>query len=251
MTPNLRKEIRFNSPHRLKPYRKAVGRRVPAKTLWELYDLNLSLSKSMWPLVAGMEIGLRNSVNHHLGKTWSSDDWLVEQLGGFFINPNTNFVYMSKKIKKGIARLNYQGEEISNSTLIECLEFGFWASFFDKRQLYILKNSHNIDLLECFPGLRDKSINPKIVSDRIKRIRQFRNRIAHHEPIIFDRNGKLSMYYPELLLKDLLILKGWISNQSISKERLEEPEYHMRQLSKKIRSQNRWIFKLRYKKLLP
>ncbi len=66
-------------------------------------------------------------------------------------------------------------------------------------------------LLQIFPN-RPKGTTQKMVYNDITAIREFRNRIAHHEPICFDKNGAVNTAYMQRhynLMKAYLQYMGW------------------------------------------
>ena len=70
-------------------------------------------------------------------------------------------------------------------------------------------------LLQIFPN-RQTGLGQKAIYKELQQIKQFRNRIAHHEPICFDATGRKSMVYVQtnyaLILKYISFL-GYNKNE--------------------------------------
>ena len=75
----------------------------------------------------------------------------------------------------------------NNDKMVSALTFGYWTKLFSKKRY---KNGGKT-LLKIFPN-KAKGLNQADVYLDLTHIREFRNRIAHHEPICFDGNGNIS-----------------------------------------------------------
>jgi len=138
-----------------------------------LYDWNVCMSAVFFELVSYSEVILRNAIdaqfqpmNHAemAQNSWLADPALLNQ----------------RSIDEVLAaeqRLGFENKSPTRARVVAGLSFGFWRALINKqyKQLWI---SH---LHPAFPnGTGDRSE----VSKLLARINPFRNRLAHHDPII-------------------------------------------------------------------
>ena len=71
--------------------------------------------------------------------------------------------------------------------MVASLTMGFWTKLFSKKRY----KRGGKTLLQIFPNKKKGKTQADIYKD-LTHIREFRNRIAHHEPICFDGNGNIS-----------------------------------------------------------
>ncbi|RYF58494.1 MAG: hypothetical protein EOO39_34195 [Cytophagaceae bacterium] len=64
-------------------------------------------------------------------------------------------------------------------------------------------------LLKVFPA-RPKGVNHTDVYKRLDKINRVRNRIAHHQPICFDKYGALSVQEAEIAYQHVLEILTWL-----------------------------------------
>ena len=86
-------------------------------------------------------------------------------------------------IEKTINQLELSGK-YTNDRVVSSLTFGFWTHLFSRRPFALGGQS----LLQVFP-LRTKGLGQRAVYNELQSIKEFRNRIAHHEAICFDKTG--------------------------------------------------------------
>ncbi len=145
-----------------------------------LYRANILLSQKMYALIGVFEVILRNSIDRHFihdrGNHWLED---AVQPGGYLdVSPGCEDTFHS--IQEALERL---GVGYTHDGLITKLSFGFWTYQFAKKQFAASGNS----LLDIFPN-RPLGVSQKIVFQNLMRINDIRNRIAHYEPICFDKD---------------------------------------------------------------
>jgi hypothetical protein len=139
----------------------------------------------MYAVIGMFEIILRNSIDRHFvsvkGNTWLED---AVQTGGYLdASPGCEDLYHS-----AYECIHKLGMDYSHDALIAKLTFGFWTYQFAKKE-YAASGS---TLLQIFPN-RPFGINQKIVFKNLIRINEIRNRVAHYEPICFDKGtGSIS-----------------------------------------------------------
>ncbi len=87
----------------------------------------------------------------------------------------------------------------THDKLVASLSFGTWTFMFSKS---CYKNSGKT-LLKIFP-YKTLGMNQSVIYKELDRIRLFRNRIAHHEPLCFDHLGCIYVDYVQYIY-DLII----------------------------------------------
>lgn len=138
----------------------------------DLYNWNLNLSSEFFSILHIYEISLRNACSEALlnkiGMNWTHER-------GFH---NT----LQKDYKEDIIRLS--NKYIKNGKIIAELKFSFWQALFITSHINRLWNN---ELYKVFPNMDNtKDIKTSIeeIYKTTGKIRKFRNRIAHHEPIL-------------------------------------------------------------------
>lgn len=149
-----------------------------------LYRENLRLSQQMFTIISCFEISLRNAIDKELtgklGKDWLRDSVMS---GGIF--DNSKFDKTGKIIKKAYKGLS---SNYTHFKLIAEMEFGIWKYMFSNPQYKATGRC----LLNIFPN-KPKSTpsahyDNSFLFNELDNINKLRNRIAHHEPICFQRS---------------------------------------------------------------
>lgn len=147
----------------------------------QLYRYNLRLCQRFYGVLSLFEVILRNAVNNHYMVYFSDVDWIVNQADNGKL-----LVHDKDEIKQ--AEADYKKRGIyNNDKMVSSLTFGFWTFLFTKNNY----KKGGKTLLRIFPN-KAKGKNQADVYLDLTHIREFRNRIAHHEPICFDGNGQIS-----------------------------------------------------------
>jgi hypothetical protein len=120
------------------------------------------------------------------------NDWLITQAQSGFIVNYQDAIF--KERDKLINSNNY-----THDKLVASLSLGVWTFMFSKK---CYKNAGKT-LLQIFPK-KIHGLNQKDIYDDLDKIRLFRNRIAHHEPLCFNRSGRIYMDYVQRI-NNLLI----------------------------------------------
>jgi hypothetical protein len=186
---------------------------------FQLYILNLELSKSIFGILSVYEIILRNAINFHYINYFNDENWIVNQCkeGGLFNLPNDpNHYFSLKKIKMVQIKLN---QKFTNDRLVSELSFGFWVYLFASQQFKAGgQNIHRIFIN------RPKGINQKTIFMELNQIRLLRNRIAHHEAICFKKNFDLDQLTQQPIFDLMLKHLHWLSKDGIV-EKMKIIEY--------------------------
>ncbi len=149
---------------------------------------------------------------------------IINYLKRFYRKNNKEFKNKSKEAQEEILRKDTQyirenkGYKIKKGVMIAQSNFALWTLFFDPEP-YRYLNENSIHLIHIF-NLKiagNDENNRKKIADKLYDIRQFRNRIAHHESIIFKKQ-KFDSKYPEQIRNDILsilrLLNEDLSNYS-------------------------------------
>lgn len=190
------------SRERIEPYLKHHGNDFEKALLH--YKSNILISESFYPLLAILEVGLRNSIDYQLTRRFNDKNWFE----------NIEFVRITSRFqidRISDARTNIQSEkkEITSGRIISELSFGFWTSLFDTRFDMSLWKSLRLSFPNCPKNIRKR----KTMSSKFNGIRRLRNRIFHHEAITWNLDA-LNSYKTEItegitwLDKDLSIWLG-------------------------------------------
>ena len=176
-------EVAF-SPARLSRYRAACG--GDTRKAMTLYRYNVKLCQKYYAVLNIFEIILRNAIDRHFRAYYNDPNWIEHQLqtGGML-------AYSPKKAEaqKHIHDLMKKGK-LTPDKVVAAQSFGFWTYLFNK----IPFNAGGKKILEIFPN-KQLGLGQKAVYNELQDIKQFRNRIAHHEPICFDVLGNRNLSY--------------------------------------------------------
>jgi hypothetical protein len=157
-----------------------------------LYRYNIKLCQKLYGVLGVLEVVLRNSIDEHFKIQLSDNNWIENQAtNGFLLNSqNEIFKERDKLINNG---------KYTHDKLVASLSFGTWT-FMLSRNCY--KNSGKT-LLKIFPH-KTLGMNQSDIYRELDRIRLFRNRIAHYEPLCFDHSGSIYVDYVQYIY-DLVI----------------------------------------------
>lgn len=186
------------SKARVQKYLRACG--GDKSKAMRLYRYNARLSQDFYGVLSIFEIVLRNAINNHYLLTLGSD-WIVAQA-------RPAGLLEHEAVEVHTTESAYKKEGVySHDKMVGSFTFGFWTYLFTKRNYKVGGKT----LLQIFP-MRPKGTTQKSVYSDITAIREFRNRVAHHEPICFDRKGMISTAYMQRhyqLMKNYLGYMGW------------------------------------------
>ena len=150
-----------------------------------LYRYNIKLCQKFYGVLGVLEVALRNAVNEHFKAQLCDSNWLVAQAqGGFLINYQDSIFKERDKLRNNC--------KYTHDKLVASLTLGVWTFMFS-RNCY--KNSGKT-LLRIFPN-KMRGLNQRDIYSDLDKIRAFRNRIAHHEPLCFDNVGTINVAYAQ------------------------------------------------------
>jgi len=153
----------------------------------ELYRWNAGISSGFWETMSHLEVALRNVLTERLGARHSAR----ERPGSWLDNLDGELdSRAAREIQAARGRVAVKRKMASDGQTIAELSFGFWR--------FLLANQYSTtlwpDLASGFTHAPNRSRHT--VEQPIRRLHEFRNRIAHHEPIW---NKDLSARYSDIL----------------------------------------------------
>src|SRR5258705_8601959 len=169
----------------------------------KLYRSNLRLSQKMYAVIGLFEVIMRNSIDRHFiainGSFWLEE--AVMQDGYLNLSPGCEDSFHA-----GQEAIHKLGSEYTHDRLIAKLTFGFWTYQFSKKEFAAAGST----LLQIFPN-RPHGIHQKDVFKSLIRVNDTRNRIAHYEPICFDKRTGAISSIPIQRRYDLIVeMLGWL-----------------------------------------
>jgi hypothetical protein len=166
-----------------------------------LYRYNIYLSQRMFGVMHIFEVALRNKIDAHYKAHFQQNDWLVQQSihGGAFHGLRSASIIESH-YQKLLARNQY-----THDRLISELSFGFWTTLFDRPQF----RAGGQKIHTIFTD-RPVGTNQKTINQELDKIRQFRNRIAHHQPLCFNANDELDLSYSQERYQLIIQYTQWL-----------------------------------------
>lgn len=170
----------------------------------KLYEANTLLSESLYGSLQGLEVTLRNAIHAKLSNELGRNDW--------FDTPILQ-QYERQKVDEVKTRLTgrYPLVAVHPGQVVATLTFGFWASLTNKSYHRPLWRPY---LAQVFAN---SSPGNDEVRDTLRGLTELRNRIAHHEPIVFRAvAGKLQKQDLNGVLQAIIKAAGWICPETAS-----------------------------------
>jgi hypothetical protein len=166
-----------------------------------LYRANIRLSQAIFAILGLFEIALRNAIDNHYCKTFGSN-WLYDavQPAGFLRAKGCEKSLVS--VKAVITKL---GPDYTHNKAIAELTFGFWTHQFNSKHF----QASGSTLLKIFPT-RPFATNHTAIFNILSGINRLRNRIAHHEPICFEKPVDISACYATKQYQQILEVMQWL-----------------------------------------
>lgn len=165
----------------------------------KLYEANTLLSEALYGSLQGLEVTVRNAIHTRLSTCLGRADWYE---GSVLLQP-----YEQQRVVEAQKRLvdRYQLVVAPPGQVVATLTFGFWASLTNKSYHRTLWRPYLAQVFTHGSPGNDE------VRDTLRSLAELRNRIAHHEPIVFRVvNGKLRKQNLTEVLQTILRAAGWI-----------------------------------------
>ena len=150
----------------------------------QFYNYNIQMCQCFYGILCTFEIMLRNLISEHYINRFGQD-WLLTMAS---LDKVSDF--NKKEIKEHEVDFRKAGN-YCNDKMVASFTFGFWTGMFTKDSY----RKEGKTLLKIFKN-KPQGYNQKQIYDELKRIRYFRNRVAHYEPICFSNTkDKISSIY--------------------------------------------------------
>jgi hypothetical protein len=154
------------SAERLGPYYRHCG--GDRKQAVRCYEWNVGVSESLWGVLQGLEIALRNAIHRELTFSFGQAEWYdCARLQPFH----------AQQIGEAKRRIVRSGKQLTAGRVVAEMSLGFWVSLLGPAYAQVFWDKH---LHQAFR----QRIGRKTVHARLNGIRKLRNRVAHHESIV-------------------------------------------------------------------
>jgi hypothetical protein len=198
-TPEAKSKIRAAlSEPRFQTYMKAAGHDEDYAIA--LYLFNARLSKAfLFPLHV-VEVSLRNAI----------DELLCTLYGNDWTNSTAFFGILSVESAASLTKAKDRARSSPRSQIVATLTFDFWSNLFRPeydRPLW------QVNLHRTLPNCPAHFTRPDVQS-KVRGINQFRNRIAHHEPIFDADITALHTLIGSVVGMRCAIVETWLKQHS-------------------------------------
>jgi hypothetical protein len=210
----------YISSPRIDRYLSVTGSKTKAV---RLYKANLRISQAFLPVLAILEVMLRNRLNAILMTHFTDPDWIISQKTGFMVHPSLTYNrhgriihnhYLKKEVEKAETRFRSAGIPVTSGKIISEQTFGFWTELFELYYYRILLGRP----IQIFTNLPSGYGRSQVI-DALNKIRLFRNRIYHNEPVCFNATSVSFQKAEDIhrLIRDVLTwsdpeLLNWIKD---------------------------------------
>ncbi|MBU2884900.1 hypothetical protein KO507_03860 [Gilvimarinus agarilyticus] len=92
--------------------------------------------------------------------------------------------FLKKSVIKAERTINRRRGTLTSGKVVAEQSFGFWTSLFEPHHYRLIGGV----VIHCFPN-KPSSVNRSILFQKLTKVREFRNRIYHNEPICFNGNN--------------------------------------------------------------
>ncbi|MDD3720940.1 MAG: hypothetical protein PHW92_00420 [Lutibacter sp.] len=117
--------------------------------------------------------------------------------------------FLRKSVQKAENTINRKGGTITAGKVIAEQSFGFWTSLFDTHHYRLIGGV----IIHCFPN-KPSTMNRSLINQKLNRIREFRNRVYHNEPICFNGNA-IDFLNATLIKQEMYELLEWMDTDLI------------------------------------
>ena len=149
----------------------------------KLYRINLRAAQSFYPILHLFEIFLRNIVNDQISSHFNNPNWIIVEKTGFMNDSSLrgSRFFLKNSVSKAERTIRRKGGTVTAGKVIAEQSFGFWTSLFDTHHYRLIGGV----VIHAFPN-KPSHINRNQLNQKLNRVREFRNRIYHNEPICFN-----------------------------------------------------------------
>jgi hypothetical protein len=173
-----------------------------------LYGVNLKVSQAFYPILNLFEIFLRNVVNYQVSSHYANPNWIITEKNGFMNDASliSSKFFLKNSVIKAEKAIRRNGGSITSGKIIAEQSFGFWTCLFDTHHYRLIGGV----VIHCFPN-KPAHINRNLINQKLNRVREFRNRVYHNEPICF-KNDDIDFTEAKIIKQEIFELLEWIDN---------------------------------------
>ena len=173
----------------------------------DLYRANLQVSQAFYPILNLTETFLRNSLYACIESHFSNPDWIISEKNGFMSNPSLAYsgYYLKNCVMNAENKMQRKGITVSAARVLAEQSFGFWVSLFEPVHYRLVGGS----VIHSFPH-KPAHINRKTIFLMLGKIRDFRNRIYHNEPICFSGTS-VDFSHARQIRNDIFDMLDWMN----------------------------------------
>lgn len=171
-----------------------------------LYLANIRLAQSFHPILSQFEVILRNVLNSELSTHFANQNWIRTEKNGFMNHASLGQrPYLKTQILNSERRMRRSRIPITSGKLIADQTLGFWIALFS-RPHYRLLLGRPIHIFPNKPPLENRAS----IHQKLEKIRDFRNRVNHCEPLCF--NGSTIDCTEATIIRNLIVdVTSWIN----------------------------------------
>jgi len=195
---------KYASVQRMNRFLVATGTKSGAMNL---YYTNILVSQAFYPVLNLTEIFLRNSIYSCVERYFSNPDWIITEKNGFMndLSLAKSDYYLKNSVINAENKMQKKGITVSAGKILAEQSFGFWVSLFEPFHYRLIGGS----VIHSFPH-KPSHVNRKFILLLLSKIRDFRNRIYHNEPVCF--NGAcVDFSHASQIKNDLFDMLGWMN----------------------------------------
>jgi len=172
----------------------------------KFYHANLKVAQSFYPVLNLFEVFFRNVCNYQISARFTNPNWIIAEKNGFMSNQSLirSKFYLKNSVINAERNIIRKGGTVTAGKVLAEQSFGFWTSFFEPHHYQLIGGV----VIHCFPH-KPTNVNRSVLNQKLDRIRDFRNRIYHNEPICFNGNS-IDFTYASQMKTELYELLEWI-----------------------------------------
>jgi len=174
----------------------------------KLYRANLRVAQSFYPILNLFEIFLRNICNYQVSSHFANPNWIITEKNGFMSDTSltASRFFLKNSVGNAERTIRRKGGLVTAGKVVAEQSFGFWTSLFDPHHYRLIGGI----VIHSFNN-KPSGINRSVLSQKLNRIREFRNRVYHNEPICFNGNA-IDFTYAENIKDEIYELLSWIDS---------------------------------------
>lgn len=178
----------------------------------KLYRANLRVAQSFYPILNLFEIFLRNICNYQVSSHFANPNWIITEKNGFMSDTSltASRFFLKNSVVNAERTIRRKGGLVTAGKVVAEQSFGFWTSLFDPHHYRLIGGI----VIHSFNN-KPSGINRSVLSQKLNRVREFRNRVYHNEPICFNGNA-IDFTYAENIKDEIYELLSWIDSDLTS-----------------------------------